>query len=163
MLLLAKIPFQFHKGTIRTSVVVACPRPFANFNSIKVRLELSSRSRTSNAVWFQFHKGTIRTWGRNHYLHQKQYFNSIKVRLELPRMSRTTLPMIFQFHKGTIRTWHNIINRKGICEFQFHKGTIRTPLKDESFAFRLYFNSIKVRLERCLTHASSSLRLISIP
>ena len=55
-----------------------------NFNSIKVRLELSvpsaKRKRQTN-------------------------FNSIKVRLELPYSVLDAVPLLFQFHKGAIRTF----------------------------------------------------------
>ena len=53
-------------------------------------------------------------------------FNSIKVQLELPRAGFRVC------HRG----------------FQFHKGTIRTPPILPLEPLQLYFNSIKVRLER---------------
>ena len=53
--------FQFHKGTIRTSISTT---RFRNFNL------------------FQFHKGTIRTVILCLILKQLVHFNSIKVRLE---------------------------------------------------------------------------------
>ena len=53
--------FQFHKGTIRTRDARNYPTPHRDFNSIKVRLELSGLPICKN--------GFI-------------YFNSIKVRLE---------------------------------------------------------------------------------
>ena len=53
--------FQFHKGAIRTLCRGTRPCPGSNFNSIKVRLELTSHP---NVFWIFAH------------------FNSIKVRLE---------------------------------------------------------------------------------
>ena len=60
---LAVPPFQFHKGTIRTSNNQGNINvDFNNFNSIKVRLEQSYYlSPESIKDLFQFHKGTIRT------------------------------------------------------------------------------------------------------
>ena len=55
-------PFQFHKGTIRTVLLVAI---------------------TMVAQEFQFHKGTIRTTYIIGTEKDYQNFNSIKVRLEL--------------------------------------------------------------------------------
>ena len=52
-------------------------------------------------------------------------FNSIKVRLE---------PLIL-FEKSMLSV------------FQFHKGTIRTQLATTANNDKIYFNSIKVRLE----------------
>ena len=54
--------FQFHKGTIRTFGDYGLFAWQANFNSIKVRLELFSFSyEVAELITFQFHKGTIRT------------------------------------------------------------------------------------------------------
>ena len=53
--------FQFHKGAIRTSVKVLTDITEANFNSIKVRLELIRDSFSAGSTAFQFHKGAIRT------------------------------------------------------------------------------------------------------
>ena len=77
--------FQFHKGTIRTSIEQSrrgCGQ--LNFNSIKVQLE-----RTLLQCFLQLSKN----------------FNSIKVQLEPAFLSFAlcVLPQ-FQFHKGTIRT-----------------------------------------------------------
>ena len=55
-----------------------------NFNSIKVRLELSFNL----VAPFVIH-----------------YFNSIKVRLELNSLVVKDYPLKFQFHKGAIRTY----------------------------------------------------------
>ena len=76
--------FQFHKGAIRTALVVSLPRVFSGFNSIKVRLELYSES---------------------YLLKHLTSFNSIKVRLELKGLVVRYLHFVlFQFHKGAIRT-----------------------------------------------------------
>ena len=54
----------------------------ANFNSIKVRLELLSLMLSPQCRAFQFHKGTIRTTNFCVYNNKQENFNSIKVRLE---------------------------------------------------------------------------------
>ena len=54
-------PFQFHKGTIRTEDEELVIVLNIDFNSIKVRLELSLRRVNAAVCKFQFHKGTIRT------------------------------------------------------------------------------------------------------
>ena len=53
--------FQFHKGTIRTVISITSFLLFANFNSIKVQLELMFMALQTLIPSFQFHKGTIRT------------------------------------------------------------------------------------------------------
>ena len=79
----ALIPFQFHKGAIRTMVSLWSASVIHNFNSIKVRLEpaaqMGDRSLYSD-------------------------FNSIKVRLELHLNQHFMCILLFQFHKGAIRT-----------------------------------------------------------
>ena len=55
----------------------------ADFNSIKVRLELGVIAVLMYVVLFQFHKGAIRTMICNVIILILCYFNSIKVRLEL--------------------------------------------------------------------------------
>ena len=54
--------FQFHKGAIRTSGI-RCEQKLGcyNFNSIKVRLELTLGDDGNGKLIFQFHKGAIRT------------------------------------------------------------------------------------------------------
>ena len=81
--LLLSSPFQFHKGTIRTSSVLSTISQITYFNSIKVRLEQLERKSDKVYQQFQFHKGTIRTPFKAH-----------------PDLARK----LFQFHKGTIRT-----------------------------------------------------------
>ena len=99
------------------------------FNSIKVRLELQP--------WI-----CSCGWERN--------FNSIKVRLEhVWRVPHAVRLQQFQFHKGTIRTVDEYYSSFA-PKFQFHKGTIRTVSIFFSYHGNLYFNSIKVRLERGL-------------
>ena len=83
-------------------------------------------SPSKGAKAFQFHKGTIRT-------------------AEGTRMGRRPQ---FQFHKGTIRTSTGILFDKAGTVFQFHKGTIRTAISSCERRGILYFNSIKVQLER---------------
>ena len=53
--------FQFHKGTIRTTILTTLTSSTQNFNSIKVRLELGALLHRLYDSTFQFHKGTIRT------------------------------------------------------------------------------------------------------
>ena len=129
--------FQFHKGTIRTVTVLPLICLKLNFNSIKVRLELSL-SGVLHYVKpiFQFHKGTIRTLKRlTSIFSYLLYFNSIKVRLERYFEQQYYLSSEFQFHKGTIRTDGTIASNVAVFTFQFHKGTIRTlctkPIKSE--------------------------------
>ena len=97
--------FQFHKGTIRTYILVYLFLPLLNFNSIKVRLEhpwLGNFLRLF--IKFQFHKGTIRTIATNNGNVLELHFNSIKVRLEQTNVLDSWVLNWFQFHKGTIRT-----------------------------------------------------------
>ena len=74
--------FQFHKGAIRTQLLADNAKAYADFNSIKVRLEPLQRQRGQRGVAFQFHKGAIRTLRGNHQRFNLRDFNSIKVRLE---------------------------------------------------------------------------------
>ena len=54
--------FQFHKGTIKTCLKVACLTKFLiNFNSIKVQLKHFLVLLSVFSLSFQFHKGTIKT------------------------------------------------------------------------------------------------------
>ena len=75
--------FQFHKGTIRTVVLLTHLRFLLRF---------------------QFHKGTIRTYLLRLWCLHYSYFNSIKVRLEHISCIALEVVTVFQFHKGTIRT-----------------------------------------------------------
>ena len=80
------MPFQFHKGTIRTLLYLwgsQREKGEQNFNSIKVQLEPQTFCLHARCPRFQFHKGTIRT-----------VCSSVGVS---PGVG-------FQFHKGTIRT-----------------------------------------------------------
>ena len=82
---------------------------YANFNSIKVRLERETKSGNDALCQFQFHKGTIRT-------HTPE--------------GTTEHIQVFQFHKGTIRTQFYTLPVFGGVSFQFHKGTIRTQISN---------------------------------
>ena len=87
-------------------------------------------------------------------------FNSIKVRLEPSQgVGSIAAPSAFQFHKGTIRTLTKNNGSFYVHVFQFHKGTIRTQIVVFLFMLRLYFNSIKVRLEP-LTNITKKFREI---
>ena len=74
--------FQFHKGTIRTILVLLEIVRFSHFNSIKVQLEPLIVQRLSGLILFQFHKGTIRTASWCWWVIVQTDFNSIKVQLE---------------------------------------------------------------------------------
>ena len=53
--------FQFHKGTIKTCLLLPSVLYLFNFNSIKVRLKLFGSGGAPSSDSFQFHKGTIKT------------------------------------------------------------------------------------------------------
>ena len=55
--------FQFHKGTIKTILIMLTRYYSANFNSIKVRLKRQGFEGDYYPSKFQFHKGTIKTFG----------------------------------------------------------------------------------------------------
>ena len=76
------------------------------------------------------------------------HFNSIKVRLEQILLRPDNGILLFQFHKGAIRTRLRSGLFRFLILFQFHKGAIRTRLHKDRRWRSLYFNSIKVRLER---------------
>ena len=75
--------FQFHKGTIKTTIELQIPQRVIYFNSIKVQLRRTVAI-LALVIWkFQFHKGTIKTLAGE----QSVGGNAL-----------------FQFHKGTIKT-----------------------------------------------------------
>ena len=113
-----------------------------NFNSIKVRLEQDKVRKNATVCLFQFHKGTIRTKDSASSIGQIFHFNSIKVRLEPICKHSSLLPHLFQFHKGTIRTKYRVCPR---------------------FLHSPYFNSIKVRLELHAMPLALPSNEISIP
>ena len=84
-----------------------------NFNSIKVRLELTIFDNGMKPQdYFQFHKGAIRTYCAIPFFVTYKNFNSIKVRLELSQLAIYHIKHSkFQFHKGAIRT-------NGSCRFK---------------------------------------------
>ena len=122
------------------------------FNSIKVRLEPNTSLRLRKISSFQFHKGTIRTTGTSAPLALVGNFNSIKVRLE---RSVSILPLLCFYNFNSIKVrleqGAQVPDASISSTFQFHKGTIRTRAHDTRTRARTYFNSIKVRLERCVT------------
>ena len=75
--------FQFHKGAIRTCVLLVSLCLCCHFNSIKVRLEHIANIQAAPTATFQFHKGAIRT---------------VSTQLVADKS------VSFQFHKGAIRT-----------------------------------------------------------
>ena len=125
---MSSLIFQFHKGAIRTVISITSFLLFANFNSIKVRLE---------------HEFVVTP---EKY---ETYFNSIKVRLEPCNLIEICIGFTgFQFHKGAIRTYTAYRLNSPRKRFQFHKGAIRTNILINHDSRDLnHFNSIKVRLE----------------
>ena len=147
--------FQFHKGTIRTGVLLSTGItllyfnsikvrlelfPFSkfyllliHFNSIKVRLEPGSAEGAGGELWqFQFHKGTIRTPSVANHISSLPHFNSIKVRLE-PIVAITFTSFVVNFNSIKVRLEplsFSSLHRS--CAFQFHKGTIRTGIQDST-------------------------------
>ena len=100
-----RFTFQFHKGTIRTTV----PLLYLLISNL-----------------FQFHKGTIRTTHSYIFVKVCPYFNSIKVRLELILVLRLR-KILSNFNSIKVRLELRLRSRSSICNtFQFHKGTIRT-------------------------------------
>ena len=55
------MPFQFHKGTIKTACLKQAANGLCSFNSIKVRLKRIAILIFRLNRLFQFHKGTIKT------------------------------------------------------------------------------------------------------
>ena len=103
--------FQFHKGAIRTEDVPRNSDHLINFNSIKVRLELSNLGKINIISWsFQFHKGAIRT--RRRPCHHRRYSP-------------------FQFHKGAIRTFQQRDSRFWFTNFNSIK--VRLELSERRF------------------------------
>ena len=99
--------FQFHKGTIKTSVIIFIYKIVSSyFNSIKVQLK-----------HYEF----------NHVPFSQKNFNSIKVQLKLSGGDTGMWHLtIFQFHKGTIKThyfWiYNILIFNRISECKVKKS-----------------------------------------
>ena len=134
----------FNSIKVRLELTVLCIilHIFRYFNSIKVRLEPASFSAPQAVSTFQFHKGTIRTFSASWFRTLTySHFNSIKVRLERFLFESLPLSPSFQFHKGTIRTYINL--------------TVCTII--------INFNSIKVRLELPFFLSHQQEVLISIP
>ena len=78
--------FQFHKGTIKTKILLLLQKHIVHFNSIKVQLRQPC--------------GTPDGRPQTH-------FNSIKVQLRRSILHRDNcLHPQFQFHKGTIKTFN---------------------------------------------------------
>ena len=77
--------FQFHKGTIKTSILYILSFCKCHFNSIKVQLKLNAAKKQLSVTEFQFHKGTIKT---------------------LMEHAVSCSLLLFQFHKGTIKTFN---------------------------------------------------------
>ena len=178
--------FQFHKGTIRTIVIILILLLTFNFNSIKVRLEpVLANIYRSTCRYFNSIKVRLEPNFCDLIRVSVSNFNSIKVRLELENCSNCYRKCEFQFHKGTIRTsiWHYVfvisplfqfhkgtirtseahLSRNAFDVFQFHKGTIRTINCIVCLQVLLNFNSIKVRLEHQPLWNTAGGAVISIP
>ena len=97
------------------------------FNSIKVRLKLSSISALNNYTsLFQFHKGTIKTMSLPIKMVLVLNFNSIKVRLKPATFQPLSFPSP-DFNSIKVRLKPAVIKTiMSISVFQFHKGTIKT-------------------------------------
>ena len=97
--------FQFHKGTIKTVLLVVLSLFLVHFNSIKVQLRLSV-CKSIQIV--------------------KLDFNSIKVQLRHVCRKRFQSKSKFQFHKGTIKTHcfgiYNILVSNRIWECKVKKS-----------------------------------------
>ena len=121
------LPFQFHKGTIKTHNALWVHRYKHHFNSIKVRLKppvrtiASARHRHFNSIKVRLKQPSPTPSGR-----PASDFNSIKVRLKRPKPTDRSSIAKFQFHKGTIKTDLSHRNLFTSYLFQFHKGTIKT-------------------------------------
>ena len=76
--------FRFHKGTIKTGLILFLCYLILYFNSIKVQLKLAGCKIEVSLHGFQFHKGTIKTALPIEDEAKPLYFNSIKVQLKLP-------------------------------------------------------------------------------
>ena len=86
--------FQFHKGTIRTSLLAVHTYLTNVFQFHKGTIRTKPDETNENSLFiFQFHKGTIRTTLALLFDHLVCNFNSIKVQLEpdgsVPDMSET--------------------------------------------------------------------------
>ena len=119
--------FQFHKGTIKTTVLPSTLSTFAHFNSIKVRLKL---------IILQV------------FYHVLSNFNSIKVRLKPSTRLYKNARLLFQFHKGTIKTAFNQKPTRYSSDFNSIK--VRLKLLPQARVYKMFldFNSIKVRLKQ---------------
>ena len=121
-----KAIFQFHKGTIKTSVRGLNRCRICNFNSIKVRLKHNSSAINVAYVGFQFHKGTIKTDNSCLTRTFHRNFNSIKVRLK-PIVCSNRAAMVLNFNSIKVRLKQST---------------------DQSLSVHIInFNSIKVRLK----------------
>ncbi len=147
------MPFQFHKGTIRT---ISTSMPYISyvdyFNSIKVQLERARNVSVNvtppdfNSIKVQLepcisyvrdvlntHFNSIKVQlEQTPYLlpHRKfQYFNSIKVQLELICLIVICLlHRYFNSIKVQLEQKQEFMIKDNLSLFQFHKGTIRTIL-----------------------------------
>ena len=75
--------FQFHKGTIRTIILLLYYLVLSNFNSIKVQLELAITPCLLSVGNFNSIKVQLEPFHHYSLSSYLGYFNSIKVQLEL--------------------------------------------------------------------------------
>ena len=139
--------FNSIKVRLKLSTDPALTVHIINFNSIKVRLKLCCPCCSLNDKQFQFHKGTIKTKYEIIDPVALTNFNSIKVRLKLSTDPALTVHII---------NFNSIKVRLKLCcpccslndkQFQFHKGTIKTKYEIIDPVALTNFNSIKVRLK----------------
>ena len=105
-----RLPFQFHKGTIKTRYNMSLLCQVKNFNSIKVRLKHHVATTNVNRTQFQFHKGTIKTGGSDSTIDINPHFNSIKVRLK-QIYEISLLPNLNNFNSIKVRLKHSIFRK----------------------------------------------------
>ena len=119
----------FNSIKVRLELTIFAPeiKLLTHFNSIKVRLERYSQNIPLYRLdIFQFHKGTIRTRATLRSDPQRSYFNSIKVRLEQPFKTGEQV-ISFNFNSIKVRLERLSAFPYPVRQtFQFHKGTIRT-------------------------------------
>ena len=119
--------FQFHKGTIRTVLLLPIHSVLLYFNSIKVRLELKKDIATLTKEWhFNSIKVRLERKSLLRLIGMATNFNSIKVRLERKSLLRLIgMATNFNSIKVRLELLCGLLTLQTI-EFQFHKGTIRT-------------------------------------
>ena len=97
--------FQFHKGSIRTVIILHVCKVITMFQFHKGSIRtIPPFKYVFVSELFQFHKGSIRTTASSRKPRLGRSFNSIKVQLERGAVVPLLVERKFQFHKGSIRT-----------------------------------------------------------